>query len=97
MIAFLVAALATTLQTGTPDSVAPTAVAARATGPIQVDGRVDEAAWNGATPITSFTQRDPNTAEPSAERSEVRIVYDGEAIFIGARLYDSSGRPGSRR
>ena len=96
MIAFLVAALATTLQTPPSDPVAPTAVAARATGPIHVDGRLDERTWAAATPVTSFTQRDPDAGAPASEQSEVRILYDGQAVYVGARLFDSTARPGSR-
>ena len=101
MILLLVATLATTLppQTPAPDTTAPavpTALAARAAGVVRIDGRLDEASWNAATPITSFTQRDPNAGSPSTERTEVRILYDGDAVYVGARLFDSAGRPGSR-
>ena len=96
MIHLLVATLAATVQTPAPDSVAPIAVATRATGVIRVDGRLDEATWTAAVPVTAFTQRDPNAGAPSSERTEVRILYDGEAVYVGARLLDATGRPGSR-
>src|SRR5688500_14515210 len=95
MVLMLVAALAVT-QTPAPDTTAPVALAARARGEMRVDGRLDEAAWAGATPITAFTQRDPEAGAPATERTEVRIVYDAEAVYVGARLFDSSGRPSSR-
>jgi hypothetical protein len=80
----------------TSDSTTPTAHAVRAIGSIRVDGRLDEAAWASAPPVTRFTQRDPNAGEPSTERTEVRFVYDANALFVGARLYDSSGLVSSR-
>ena len=64
--------------------------AVRAQGAIRVDGRLDDAAWAAATPATSFTQLDPAEGQPATERTEVRIVYDDEALYVGARLHDSA-------
>jgi hypothetical protein len=66
----------------------PQAVAARITQSIRVDGALDDAAWAQATPITEFRQLDPQEGQPATERTEVRIVYDDQALYIGARLYD---------
>lgn len=77
--------------------------AVRATLPIRVDGRLDDRAWRAATPVTQFTQREPEEGSPISERTEVRIVYDEAAVYIGARLYEASrvssrlGRRDSRR
>ena len=54
-----------------------------------LDGRLDEPAWTRATPVTEFTQLDPEEGRPASARTEVRIVYDGEALYIGAMLHDS--------
>jgi hypothetical protein len=62
---------------------------------ITVDGVLDEPAWSRATPVTTFTQLDPEEGRPASERTEVRIVYDGEALYVGARMHDSQ-RPVSR-
>ena len=70
------------------DALAPRAQASRIAAEIEVDGLLDEAAWAEVTPITSFTQRDPNQGQPATQRTEVRIAYDDEAIYIGARMYD---------
>ncbi|CAN5794054.1 hypothetical protein BH11GEM1_BH11GEM1_28920 [soil metagenome] len=74
---------------------APTATAQRTTTPPQLDGRLDDAAWTSATVVSDFTQRDPAEGQPASEQTEVRIVYDNEAIYIGARLHDRS--PVTRR
>ena len=51
---------------------------------VSVDGRLDEPAWLLAPIIDGFKQREPvEGAEPS-ERTVVRVLYDDEAIFIGA-------------
>src|SRR5690606_16201275 len=55
---------------------------------IAVDGRVIEFAWTSAPVITEFTQTDPNEGAPVSQRTEVRILYDDEAIYIGATLHD---------
>ena len=66
----------------------PSAQAQRITDAVQLDGRLDDVAWTRATPITEFRQYDPDEGEPVSERTEVRIVYDDDALYIGARLYD---------
>ena len=70
---------------------APVLLEARAlTGAVDIDldGRIDEAAWATATPITDFTQQEPvEGAEPS-ERTEIRVVFDDDNLYIGAILYD---------
>ena len=70
---------------------APASLEARAlTGDIDInlDGRIDEAVWATATPITDFTQQEPvEGAEPS-ERTEIRVVFDEDNLYIGAIIYD---------
>ena len=60
-----------------------------------LDGRLDEQVWARARPITEFTQLDPEEGRPASARTEVRIVYDAEALYIGAMLHDSL-RPSGR-
>ena len=61
-------------------------------GTIHLDGRFDEPAWAEAEPITSFTQERPHEGDPATERTEVRIVYDDDAIYVAARMFDSDPR-----
>ena len=72
-------------------SAAPVSLEARALTrgvTINLDGRIDESAWAMATPITDFTQQEPvEGAEPS-ERTEIRVVFDDDNLYIGAILYD---------
>ena len=60
------------------------------TAPPIIDGRLDDAAWSLGEPITDFFQREPAEGEPVSERTEVRILADGEALYVGAWLYDRS-------
>ena len=62
--------------------------AVRITEPIVVDGALDEAAWALATPAVDFYQQFPDEFAPASERSEVRFLYDGEMLYVGAMLYD---------
>ena len=68
---------------------APRAIAVRIPGSIQIDGQLNEISWVDAPPITRFTQIDPEEGEPATQLTEVRIVYDDEALYVGAMLYDS--------
>jgi hypothetical protein len=72
----------------------PTAKATRRSGPIVLDGRLDDAAWAAAAPITQFTQQKPSEGVAPTERTDVRILYDDDAIYIGARMFDSHGAAG---
>ena len=68
----------------------PLASAARvAPGSIHLDGQLDEAIWTRAEPIADFTQTVPHEGQPATERTEVRIVYDDDAIYVGARMFDA--------
>lgn len=69
---------------------APVVQAAAARGPMRIDGSLDEPAWTRATPVTEFRQRDPDEGEPVSQRSDVRVLYDADALYIGARLGDST-------
>ncbi len=72
-----------------PHGAAPQAEAARVSGAIHVDGYLDEPAWQTAAPITAFTQLDPREGEPASQPTEVRILYDDDALYLGARLSGS--------
>lgn len=60
-----------------------------ADGAPRLDGRLDEPIWQRATPITDFTQRDPDEGAPGTERTEVRIVYTDAAVYFGVRAWDT--------
>jgi hypothetical protein len=58
--------------------------------PINVDGQLDEAIWQNGHAVSSFTQRDPDQGLPPRQRTEVRLAYDDDALYVGARLYDTA-------
>lgn len=64
--------------------------AARLDGPIRIDGTLDEPVWQNGNAITEFTQRDPVEGAPPSQRTEVRLAYDDEALYVGARMHDDA-------
>jgi len=72
------------------------ATAAPRAGDIVIDGKLSESAWAAAQPLTKFTQTQPTEGAPATQHTEVRILYDQDAIYVGARMFDSSGRAGVR-
>jgi hypothetical protein len=76
----------------TDHAVVPMSTTARRAGAINVDGVLGDEGWRGAPMVaTDFTQWEPREGDPSTERTEVYLVYDDEAIYVSARLWDTTG------
>jgi hypothetical protein len=52
-----------------------------------VDGKLDDPAWQEARFTSDFVQRQPGWGQPPSRGTEVAIVYDHEALYVGARLH----------
>src|SRR5574341_1183960 len=71
--------------------VAPQAVRAiRVPVPIVVDGVLDAPEWRGAAQVSGFVQRDPDEGVAPTESTVVFVVYDDDAVYVGARMFDSA-------
>ncbi len=70
----------------------PTARAVRTDATINIDGRLDEPAWMTAPPASGFWQVDPDEGAPASEPTEVRFLYDDDALYAGAWLWDNDGQ-----
>ncbi len=57
-----------------------------------IDGKLDDSVWARARPLTSFTQRELHEGDAVSERTEVRIISDGQALYISARLFDRDAK-----
>jgi Domain of unknown function (DUF5916)/Carbohydrate family 9 binding domain-like len=68
----------------------PTIVCVRTASPIAVDGNLDEPAWQSARAVTEFRQLDPVEGADPSQRTEVRILHDDDALYIGAILHDTA-------
>lgn len=67
-----------------------TANATRIVAAPKIDGLLDDPCWENAGVITGFSQWDPEYGNPATQKSVVFIVYDNEAIYVGARLFDTA-------
>ncbi|MFN0181349.1 MAG: DUF5916 domain-containing protein [Gemmatimonadales bacterium] len=76
--------------------VPPSVTAVRITSPIRLDGRLDEADWQTAVPAIRFRRDSPADGKEAAEPTEVRVVYDRDALYVGARMHHL-GTPVSKR
>ncbi len=59
-----------------------------AASPPRIDGSLEDIAWKEVPVATGFIQNFPSFGKPASQKTEVRIVYDNSAIYIGAYLYD---------
>lgn len=56
----------------------------------KIDGVLDDMVWQNANIATNFVMFRPESGTPQPEnlKTEVKIVYDNEAIYFGAYLHD---------
>jgi len=58
----------------------------------RIDGVLDEAMWEQATPVDDFHQVEPIEYAAPGERTEVRVFYTRDALYVGARMYQDPAR-----
>ncbi len=69
--------------------VAPRVGTARIiTEPPRIDGRLNEAAWQSGVVLSGFVQRELHEGDQVTERTEARILTDGQALYVGVWLHD---------
>ena len=71
-----------------PEPTARSITAVRASGPIAVDGALDEPAWTEAPAARGFIQSDPYEGQPATFDTTVRVLYDNDALYIGVVATD---------
>jgi len=76
------------VDAGSGGRVAPSATATFAEIGPTIDGRLDDAVWREAPVLRDFVQYEPVDGAPPTERTEVRILFTAEALYVGAWLYD---------
>jgi hypothetical protein len=95
----------TTVLDGPPAPVPPAVVsrdeeggvtirAIRLSEPLTLDGRLDERLYLDTAAVDGFVQQEPQEGAPASEKTEVWVAFDDDAIYMGARLWetDSSRR-----
>jgi hypothetical protein len=79
-----------------PPSQPPIVYAAETQGPISVDGRLNEPAWQTAQPITDFFRQEPRQGGRYLYHTDVRILFDKRHLYFGVFCKDSVGKKGVR-
>jgi hypothetical protein len=54
----------------------------------RIDGKVDDVAWTGVVPYTTFTQQEPDEGQPATERTELRFLADRTYLYISVIAFD---------
>lgn len=67
----------------------PTIEAVRVSETPEIDGILDEEVWQNANIATGFRQESPDFNTSPKFNTEVRIIYNDKAIYVGAMMYDS--------
>ena len=98
-LVFLLSAIPALLQAQNPPaattdtSTRRVAQAVRRDGAITIDGRLDDAGWRNAVATSGFTQSYPTPGAPANQPTEVRVLYDDQALYVAVKMSDS--RPDS--
>ncbi len=76
---------------GDPASVAiKSATIVRAARVPVIDGHIDPEEWAGATLIEDLQQIQPNEFAPPTQRTQIYLLYDKDALYIAARMWDTN-------
>ena len=55
-----------------------------------IDGRLDDAVWSAAPVAGDFVTQRPAFGLPASQRTEARVVYDADAIYVAVRAFDTA-------
>ncbi len=91
----LLLAVGASAQTPANKAAAPVVVrrqlaATRTATAIKLDGVLDDAAWASAPVAGQFTQFRPHPGPAERLPTEVRVLYDDAAMYVGARMVEAS-------
>jgi len=90
LILALISCSLTNGQSDQPELTARKVNAVRTVQRIMTDGLLNEEAWLQANVAGDFIMYNPYNGIASKYRTEVRVLYDDEALYIGAMMYDDS-------
>ncbi|MGE3511470.1 MAG: DUF5916 domain-containing protein, partial [Vicinamibacterales bacterium] len=62
----------------------------RISEPLRIDGRLTEPIYEAVAPIDQFIQNVPEVGRPVSQRTEAWILFDGTALYVTARCWDSA-------
>src|SRR6185503_3739620 len=55
----------------------------------RIEGGINETDWTRAEPIAAFVQREPDEGARPTHRTEARVLFDKEAIYVSVKAFDS--------
>jgi len=64
------------------------AFASRIFSPPEIDGYINDSVWFNAIPVTDFLQEEPLPGSLPSFKTEVRILYDDENLYVSFMCYD---------
>ena len=62
--------------------------ATRLTAPLNIDGRLDERAYEEVPSMSDFIQNDPREGEPATQQTEVWLFFDDDAIYVVGKCWE---------
>jgi hypothetical protein len=65
------------------------ATATRTSKAPKIDGILNDLEWQKAKPATDFVQTEPIEGAPPSQRTEIRFLYDNDALYVGCRMFDT--------
>jgi Domain of unknown function (DUF5916) len=76
----------------TNDSNRKSLQAIRTENPPKLDGDLSDDCWKNAPIANDFISNSPVFGKPASEKTEVRVVYTDEAIYVSAYMYQPKGK-----
>lgn len=76
-------------KVGKDASIKPSAIATRISIPPRIDGVLNDQCWSQSTVTSNFKQFDPHYNGKARFKTDVRIVFDDEAIYVAGMMFDS--------
>jgi hypothetical protein len=77
-------------QTGARDDQRRLTIrAVKLTGPLDIDGRLDEELYRDIIPVSDFIQTEPAAGEPATERTDLWVSFDEANFYMSFRVWES--------
>ncbi len=65
----------------------------KSTAPIVLDGILDDADWQTTEVASNFRQYFPYDSSLANAQTEIRLTYDEQFIYVGAKMYNLGSGP----
>lgn len=89
LLAGLCLVLAAAAQAPVPDELPMQAVPLAAGEHLRLSGRLDHPAWQRAPAYTRFVEKDPRFGAPPPQRTQVQLLFDAQALYVGITAFDT--------